>query len=284
MSMAKADRKNINTLLQEKRFDEPLLWHAWTHCGYSDYHQRRLGDKKRSMGIERVLRKGSVYSKTSPYGHEVDQDQFQYTYACRDPMGNYADEHLDFWDTPIGFVTKDQFTFASGQLDDVEYKILQQKIKDYRFKKASENACQPMVFGQLVFLTSPDYLETVVSNGIQCVPLKRSGDEVWIVTKAKHMPHMGTFGNGASDVNVFQCEGYKALWNGNKSEYHVTPSVDGRHPNKHTFWVSRIGDEPIPLATYASEQDEDFSHKTVVAPCLRKGAKAIAEAISTLRD
>ena len=108
---------------------------------------------------------------------------------------------------------------------------------------------------------------------------------------------MGTFGNGASDVKVFKCEGYRAIWSNTFNEYVVHPALEsgvkdekgalmkstwGR--NLKTFWVSRIGDEPIPLATYSSEQDEKFDYKTVVAPCLRRGAKAIAETLATLRD
>ena len=201
----------------------------------------------------------------------------------------YNGEKLRYWDTPWGL---EDHSFY----DRDSFKKLQQKLKDYVWNKSSSpHACMPIVLEDLVFISNEEYFKNVVSNGIPCVPVKGSATEVWIVTKAKYMPHMGTFGNGASDVRVFKCEGYRAIWSNRFNAYDLHPiapehrnfakadkEIDRR--NLRTFWVSRIGDEPLPLATYSSEQDEKFDHKTVVAPCLRRGAKAIADAMATLRD
>lgn len=277
-------KRELNQRLKNKEFEPATFWNTWYNSGYSSYHQDRLADENRSDQVRLGLSKGCVFSKTSPNGNDVNQPQFHHLWRKKYLTGKYSGKKLKYWDTPWGLEDHRMYF-------DCDFKRLHKRLKNYVHNKSSNpHACMPIVIENLVYITSVEYFENVISNGIPCVPVKGSSNEVWIVTKAKHMPHMGTFGNGASDVKVFKCEGYRAIWSNCFNEYELHPALEsggavstwGR--NLRTFWVSRIGDEPIPLATYSSEQDEKFDHKTVVAPCLRRGAKAIADAMSTLRD
>ena len=139
-------KRELNKRLKNKEFEPVTFWSTWYNSGYSSYQQDRLADESRSVEVAKGLDKGCVFSKTSPYGNDVNQPQFSHIYNKKNLKGMYNGEKLRYWDTPWGL---EDHSFY----DRDSFKKLQQKLKDYKWKRRT---FVPIVLEDLVFIANEE--------------------------------------------------------------------------------------------------------------------------------